>query len=97
MSEYMNVIKKMSEAITSFSTRVSGLVSQALKLYSKTTIPWLQSLYDDIPQMSENRKQELQKFCEMVLSNGWVLSTFLPVDVYNMEFKSKESINKYFL
>lgn len=72
-------------------------IGEASKAFSEKMIPWLQSMYDEIPELSEERKRELEEFCEKLLSFGWVLFDFVPITIYQEQFDSKEEADRYMM
>lgn len=94
-NNYQKALEILSKSLSSFGEKIASAISTATKIFAEKTIPYLQSLYEEIPDLSPERKLELENFCETLLGYGWVLFDFLPIDVYQETFDSVETANAY--
>ena len=90
-----DVWENISKALSLFSEKIISAISSAAKVFTEKTIPYLQALCEEIPNLSPERKLELENFCKTLLGYGWVLFDFLPIDVYQETFDSVETANIY--
>ena len=89
------IFENISKALSLFSEKIISVIGTATKVFAEKTIPYLQSLYEEIPDISPERTLELENFCETLLGYGWVMFDFLPIDVYQETFDSVETANAY--
>ncbi len=89
------ILKNISEALSLFSEQIISAISTATKVIKEKTISYLQALFEEIPNLSPERKLELEQFCETLLGYGWILFDFLPMDIYHETFDSVDAADKY--
>ena len=55
------IFENISKALSLFSEKIISAIGTATKVFAEKTIPYLQSLYEEIPNISPERKLELEK------------------------------------
>jgi CRISPR/Cas system-associated protein endoribonuclease Cas2 len=88
-------MKNIYEYIGKHGYEFYKIIKEASKLYSTKILPGIASLHKEIPNVSDERRHELEKFCETLLSHGWVMFNYLPLTVYDTKLTSKSSTNSF--
>ena len=89
------IIENIGKTLALFGEKITQIVGKASKVLAENIIPALSVLYEEIPDLSEERKQELITFCENMLHNGWCMFSYLPLVVYKQDLSTVEKADAY--
>ena len=88
-------MKNIYDYIAQLGFEIYKIIKESSKTFSNKILPEIANLCKELPDISEERKQELEKFCDTFLSHGWVIFNYLPITVYNKELKDKKDTDLY--
>lgn len=91
------IIENISKTLTLFGEKITQIVGETSRVLADNIIPALSVLYEEIPDLSEERKQELLAFCENMLHNGWCMFSYLPLIVYKQDLSTVEKADAYIM
>ena len=89
------IIENIGKTLALFGEKITQIVGEASKVLAENIIPALSTLYEEIPDLTEERKQELITFCENMLNNGWCMFSYLPLVVYKQDLSTVEKADAY--
>ncbi|MBR2715006.1 MAG: hypothetical protein IKB73_02220 [Ruminococcus sp.] len=95
--EYEKIIKNIGISLSALGEKMVHIAEEYSRYFEENVVPALRSLYEDIPNLSAEEKEELNKFAENLLNNGWCMSLFLPIVVYKEDLSTLEKADAYVL
>lgn len=95
--EHQNTLKNINKTLLSFGEQINKVIGDAAKAFGEKMVPWLQSLTRQIPELTPERKKQSEAVCEKLLDYGWVVSDFVPSNIYTKNIQTKQMADSYFL